>query len=112
MSFTSSSHGNTKTTEIKPHILHNRMPQEVHLAGCTQPSIVMSEGTPGEPGDEKLGYHGFGYNHIYPYMGGYRGLGGYGGLGGLGAYGAFGYGLGGYPYRGSCGYRGGYPWFF
>lgn len=107
MSFTSSSHGNTKTTEIKPHILHNRMPpqiqqqmQQMQLAGCTHSSTVMTEAAPGAPGEteeQKLGYHfGYGYNHIYPY------------LGGLGPYSAFGYGYG-YPYRGSCCYRG-YPW--
>lgn len=105
MSSMSITHGNTKTAEIKPHILHNRMPQEMHLAGCTQPSTVMLEGAPVAPEDQKLGYRGFGYNHIYPYMGGY------GAYGGLGAYGAFGYGLG-YPYRRCCGYRGAYPWFF
>jgi hypothetical protein len=108
MSFTSSSHGNTKISEIKPQILHNRMPSDMHLAGCTQPSIVMSDGTPGEPQSQLLGYRGFGYNHIYPYMGGYGGFGGYGGLG---AYGGVGYGWG-YPYRRCCGYRGGYPWYF
>jgi hypothetical protein len=107
MSFTSSSHGNTKTVELKPHILHNRMPQEMHLAGCTQPSTVMSEGAPDEPQSQLLGRRfGLGYNHIYPYLGGYGAYGAYGGLG-------YGYG---YPYRTSCGYRGryhgGYPWYF
>jgi hypothetical protein len=106
MSSVSTTHGNTKTAEIKPHILHNRMPPQMqpqmHLAGCTHSSTVMT-GEPGEPSDQEsqlLGHRfGYGYNHIYPY------------LGGLGAYGAFGYGLG-YPYRRCCGYRGAYPWFF
>ena len=97
MSSTSTSHENA---EIKQYILHNRMPPEMQLAGCTHSSTVMSEGTPGVPGGQQsqlLGHRfGFGYNHIYPYWGAYGGYGGYGG-----------YGFGHYPYRG---YRG-YPWY-
>jgi hypothetical protein len=109
MSFTSSSHGNTKTNEIKPHILHNRMPQEMHLAGCTQPSTIMTEE---EPHSQLLGYPVNRYRHLYPYGIGYPGV-EYPGLYGLGYGLGYGYGLGGVApscYMRGCGYRGGYPW--
>ena len=100
----SSTKGNMKETEIKPHILHNRMPPELHLAGCTHSSTVMTEG---EPQSQLLGYRGEGYRHLYPYGLGYPGI-GYPGIYGLG----LGYGLGGVApscYMRGCGYRG-YPW--
>lgn len=95
-----SSHGNTNVTqEIKPQILHNRMPPQILASNCTQPSPLMSQG--GQDA-QLLGHRfGFGYNHLYPY-------GGYGGYGGYWGY--------GYPYRGCYPYgcRGSiwnHPWY-
>ena len=93
---------------IQPHILHNRMPPELHLAGCTHSSSVM---TPGEPQSQLLGYPGNGYRRLYPNGMGYPGV-GYPGLYGLGYGLGYGYGLGGYGgvapscYMRGCGCRG------
>lgn len=117
MSSSMSTKGNIKESpsqqEIKPQILHNRMPPGFHLMGamgpmspqmtnCTPGNVMLSEGQDAQI----LGYpYGHGYHHLFPYGGWYGGYGGYGG---------YGYG---YPYRGcypyGCG-RGSiwnYPWY-
>lgn len=107
MSSLSSTHGNSHVTqEIKPHILHNRMPPmlESHvLANCTQHSPLMSQGGQDV---QLLGHRfGFGYHHLYPY-------GGYGGYGGYGIYGGYGYPYYGcYPYGCGRGSIWNYPWY-
>lgn len=95
------SHGNVHTSqEIKPQILHNRMPPMYLLeSNCTQPSPLMSHGGQDV---QLLGHRfGYGYNHLFPY-GRYGGYGGYGGYGWLGSRGC-------YPY--GCG-RWNYPWYY
>lgn len=109
MSSPMTTHGNMKTSnEIKPQILHNRLPQEIKLSSteCTMASsmmspFMMSPQIPPPPSNEQqvelLGYKGYGYHHLYPY--------GYGGYGGYG----YGYRRHCYPY-GCHGYR--YPWYY
>lgn len=94
----SSTHGNLKiTNEIKPQILHNRMPyiyENQVLSNCTQGSPMMMQG---EPNTQLLGHRfGYGYHHLYPYWG----------------YGGYGYGYG-YPFRGCYPYGCGrmWPWY-
>ena len=96
--------GNTSSQEIKPQILHNRMPPILSsspmMTNCTQGHLMMSPNGPqGPEGQDQLlgGRFGYGYHHLYPY-------GGYGGYG-------LGYGWG-YPYRGCCRSRGYYPWYY
>lgn len=106
----SSTNANLKQTELKPYILHNTIPQEIHLSSCTKSSSMMSEGEPEVPQVQLLGYLQR-YNHLYPNI-----YGGYGGYGGYGyPYSSY---LYGYPYglgylAPSCYMRGcrrNYPW--
>jgi hypothetical protein len=78
----SSTNGNLKQTELKPYILHNTTPPEIHLSGCTHSSNTMTEG---EPEIQLLGYLQR-YNHLYPNI--------YGNI----------YGNYGYPYNYSYGF--------
>ena len=104
MSLTGTTHGNMKTTEIKPQILHNRPmagpAPEIKLSGtgCTMASSMM---TSEEPRVELLShyrYGGYGYHHLYPrYPFGY-------------GYGYPFYRRGCYPY--GCGSLGPYSWFY
>lgn len=103
MSSSMSTKGNVKEStphqEIKPQILHNRMPPGFHLmspmgpmgpidptniqmTNCTHGNVMLNEGQDAQI----LGYHyGRGYHHLYPY-GGWYGRWGYGGYGGYRGY--------------------------
>jgi hypothetical protein len=71
--------------EIKPHMLHNRMPPGLNVMGpmsamnmtnCTPGNLMLNEGQGQDVQllGHRFGYghpYGYGYHHLYPYGGGY-----------------------------------------